>query len=226
MSMVIATEKSANRKIGPVSTTYASQASCPKSCPFFNNGCYAEGGLVGIHTAKLNKATTAGTRPIDVARAEAAAIGTLSGTRPMRLHIVGDCRTVMATLTVAKAVREYIAKAGQKVWTYTHAWRKVPRIAWDGVSVLASCENTTDAKKAMKRGYAAAIVVDHHESDKAYKVDGLTVIPCPEQTGKAASCADCRLCWNDTALRNRSAVIAFAAHGYRVKNVKQAVNNT
>jgi hypothetical protein len=73
----------------------------------------------------------------------------------------------------------------------------------------------------MRRGYAASIVVPEHNGPKAWKAEGMTVIPCPEQTGRSQDCTTCKLCFNDKALLKRRAVIAFAAHGQSAKKVKQ-----
>jgi hypothetical protein len=211
--LVVGVLKSDNRKIGNVATTYASQASCPKSCPFFNNGCYAESGFTGFTTRRLNKATTDFTTEQDVANSEASVIDRMSGKLPLRLHVVGDCATPEAAATVSAAAGRYIERGGQKVWTYTHAWRKVNRKHWGKVSVLASTESVHGIRMARKRGYAAAIVVESHPADgKAYTLDGEKIIPCPEQT-RGLTCDQCRLCWNDESLKKRKATIAFAAHG-------------
>ncbi|CAM6053500.1 unnamed protein product [Sphagnum tenellum] len=117
----------------------------------------------------------------------------------------------------------YIARvkfAYHKVYTYTHAWRKVARSSWGPVSVLASCETIADTKLALKRGYASALVVDHHNGPNAYMLDGMRVIPCPQQT-KGITCDKCRLCTDDQYLKSVSGVIAFAAHGVRTKMVKE-----
>jgi hypothetical protein len=144
----------------------------------------------------------------DVARAEADAIDSLSGTRPLRLHVVGDCPTDDAARIVSDAAERYTARGGGRAWTYTHAWRDVVRASWQSVSVRASCETADDVRAAHARGYDAAIVVDSHKSDRAYDVDGIRVVPCPEQT-RGRSCADCGLCMRP------GTTIAFAVHGAR-----------
>src|SRR3954471_22586531 len=92
--LVKAIEVSANRKLGPVSTTSVSQVSCPGTCPWYDDGklgspCYANNGFLGWHTAKLNSGK--GTH-LDAANEEAEVISRLPGTRPLRLHVVGDCK--------------------------------------------------------------------------------------------------------------------------------------
>jgi hypothetical protein len=212
----LAVETSDNRKLGPVSATYTSQSSCPRSCPWFGAGCYAETGMVGWTTRRLNRSGQRG--PLAVARAEARAIDGLTGDRLLRLHVVGDARTNAAARVLGAAARRYTLRGnsprrGRKVWTYTHAWRTVERSSWGpAVSVLASVETAREARVAMAAGYAAALVVIDFEREGAYEVDGLKVLPCPEQT-RGVTCRDCGLCRDDDRLRSAGLVIGFAAHG-------------
>jgi hypothetical protein len=219
---VIAVEKSSNSKIGAVSTTYVSQESCPKTCPFMGSGCYAESGMVAMHTNRLNKSPL---KALDLAKAEAQAINTLSGKRDMRLHIVGDCTTNSIAKIVSKAADKYKAKHHRKVWSYTHAWAKVERSSWNSVSVLASTETTKDAKLAIAKGYAAAIVVHKHKDTKVYMQDGLKIIPCPQQNNLTTSCETCKLCWDDQRLLKNNMVIAFATHSQGKTKIDKTLTN-
>jgi len=203
-----------------VAATYVSQASCSKKCPFLENGCYGESGNMGIHTRRLNVATAT---KLELAETEAdmiaAATSTLIEEQPLRLHVVGDSDTVMGTDIISKAALWWPGP----VWTYTHSWRTVARRWWRKVSVLASCETLADVRKAMNRGYAAALVVDQHTSDRAYVTeDGIKLVPCPNQT-KGVTCAQCKLCWKDKWLRAARTVITFAAHGSRKRAVADVV---
>ena len=174
----------------------------------------------------LNKRGPAPRSGLDATRQEAALIDAEinppSG-RPLRLHVSGDCKTRKAADVLSAACERWRNRGGGPVWTYTHSWRSIPRATWRGVSVLASVETITDAKRAMKRGYAAAIVVAEHPADgKAHRVDGVRVIPCPQQT-RGTSCVDCGLCMKDSMLQSGSGVIAFAAHGAGTKRAKRAL---
>jgi hypothetical protein len=163
---------------------------------------------------------------LDCARAEAREIDALPDNgRDLRLHVVGDCPTNGAARIVAAAAARYVARGGGSVWTYTHAWRKVHRASWGSVSVLASVETMADAKLAQARGYAVAMVVPEHASDRAEVVDGSRVVPCPEQSGRGVTCVDCRLCMSDGNLRDRStpAIIALAIHGQSSKRAAAAI---
>lgn len=217
---VVAVERSRNTKVGDCSATYVSQASCPADCALRNAGCYAEYGHVGLVTNRVNAEEQI--NALVLAKREAKAIRALSGERPLRLHVVGDCRTDAAARTVAAACGEYTTRYGSPVWGYTHAWRDVPADAWGPVSVLASCERPEQIQAARDRGYATAIVVDRHVSDKRYTVDGERVIPCPQQT-RGVSCAECRLCWDAGRLKRDRVSIAFEAHGVQASKVRNVI---
>jgi hypothetical protein len=171
-------------------------------------------------TRRLNRCRRA--TPAALARLEARAIDGLSGDRPLRLHVVGDCCTEAATRIVAEAARHYRARRGSPVWTYTHAWSVVPRAAWGEVSVLASCESTLQARQAQRKGYAAALVVDRFQREGAYDLDGVRVLPCLWQT-RRVSCRRCRLCWDDGRLLARGLTIGFEAHGAGMARARLAL---
>jgi hypothetical protein len=209
--------KTTNRKTGPVNVTHASQASCPKDCPFYGQGCYAEEGVQAFVTRRLNRAPER--RAERIARREARAIGALKDpTKPLRLHIVGDARTDRAARILATAARQYSGP----VWSYTHAWRRVARSSWGSVSVLASCETVSDVLEARTRGYAAALVVDRMPERTEALGSELAGIPCPAQT-RDLQCIDCRLCFRDQALLAGGRVILFEAHGSGARKVRAAL---
>lgn len=211
---VSAVERSQDRKLTtdhkarPVSVTLAPQYTCPTTCGFYNNGCYAERGPLGIQTHRLNNSENNG--PINSAESEANAIKNLSGKYPLRIHVVGDSTTNEGTCLLADAADVYNGKYDQPVWTYTHAWRTVDRESWGDISVLASCETEQDVIDANNRGYATALVADHKTVSK--KVGNTNAILCPQQTGLKKDCEECRICMKDKRLLGRATVI-FSPHG-------------
>lgn len=218
---------SGNTKLGPIAATYVSQASCPKSCPFFGKGCYAENPpLVWAATRHLNRSRVR--TPERLAYHEARLIDKLPADRDLRLHVVGDTTTAGAARRLAAAAARYIARGaaagypGIRVWSYTHAWRNVPRKAWGAIAILASCETPADVRAARARGYATALVVPKYPGKAAYRHGGVTVVPCPSQTA-GVTCADCRLCTRDEHLRKRKLTIGFEAHGTRRNTVSAEV---
>lgn len=228
----LAVYASENRKLGRASATYAAPASCPSSCPFLGSSddlpaCYAMWGPLGWWWKRFKSGSA-----LAIAKEEAAAIRELRADLPLRLHTAGDAATPAAVRVLAAAAAHYRRNAPAKappqpVWTYTHAWRRVKRDDWGVVSCLASCEAPGGMAEAHARGYAPAIVLQREDFDslrgRAVHRDGFRVVPCPEQTGRARSCADCRLCFRDRALHARRAAIAFRAHGARAGAVDRFV---
>ena len=207
--MAHAQELTSNKKLGLMSTTYAAIGSCPDSCPLLQSkGCYGMLGPVSWQWKKLK-----GSNRLSIAKEEARHIDGLTGLNDLRIHTLGDCSTRSAARIVSAAAERYMARHGRQAYGYTHAWREVSRKDWGTVSVLASCETPQEVRAAQKKGWATAIVVDHHLRETAYTVDGVKLIPCPEQTGRSESCHACRLCLRDKQLRDAGVTIAFAAHG-------------
>lgn len=231
---VTAVEDADNIKLGDMHTTWQSQATCPPLCPWLKEvpvinckgeemmmpACYGNKGQARWTTNRLNRqATEHRMTPEELAREHARAVHTLSGKKHTRVNVVGDSGTDEATRMLSDAIREVYKRAYRfgfretpetDCHAYTHFWKTVSRRAWQDISVLASTESFKDVRKAMKRGYAASIVLpEQHKSPKAYKVDNMTVIPCPQQTGASPTCMDCQLCFKDKWLLKTRRVIAF-----------------
>jgi len=228
-SNVILVEKSENAKLGGMATTHACLATCPDSCPLKASGaCYRNTGSEA-YVAKSLDAHQSNMRDshLTIAKKEASLIDNLKNKVDLRLHTVGDCKSAPAARAVSDACERFMERTGGVAYTYTHAWRDVPRKAWGKVSVLASCESIDDVKLAMKRGYAAAMVIPQyrHETWKATMVGDLRMMPCPKQTGKAESCKTCRVCMRDGLLRKGKVVVVLAAHGptKRMRTVLEAL---
>src|SRR3990167_9127530 len=114
---VIAVEKSRDSKTGLCAATYAAQQTCPPSCPLLNKGCYAQKGHTGLHTSRLNKASTTLT-PNQIAAQEARKVRTLAKSKHplnLRLHVVGDCADRRSARKVSRASRFYARKTGRLV---------------------------------------------------------------------------------------------------------------
>ena len=210
-----------------VDSTYCSiKATCPKDCSLKDQGCYAQTGHTFFTVKRLDD-NSANKSVLAVAKEEAMAIdnawngGKVPNNQLLRLHVSGDATTNTAAKMISAAVNRWIKRGGKKVWAYTHAWRKVKKDSWGKVNILASVENAKDGVKALKLGYAPAIVVGSFPNDdKAFFNQGVRWIPCPAQT-KDLSCQDCKLCHDTDKLVSRKAGIAFEAHGVQKNKVKR-----
>lgn len=234
MSAAIYVTNSSNRKLSgtrKMDTTYVSiNASCPKTCSLKGEGCYAELGYVGITSHRLDK-DAEGMTALQAAKAEANAIDQCYGgkevpNKDLRLHVSGDTRTIEGVKLVNSAIKRWKKRGGNACFSYTHAWNKVPRSKWSNVSILASISSIKEVAAARKQGYAPAMVVESHLSDKTFKIDGSNVkwIPCPAQTKEDVSCSSCRLCTKADWLFSSNHGIAFAAHGARKNFIKRHLN--
>lgn len=221
-------ENSKNEKLGKnVAATYASiEATCPSSCKLKNNGCYAQLGFVGIHNARLNAQRSSYT-PTEIAELEAKLIESSFGGKSipgtfLRLHVSGDVKTKTGVKKLAAASLNYEKRGGGKVWTYSHAWRDLPKELWGQISVLASCDSLNEARMALKRGYAPSMAVPKFKDKKAYMIGGIKFVPCPAQT-MDISCSDCKLCMRGDFLAKNKTGILFEAHGAAKSKIKLRV---
>ena len=205
--MITVVERSRNAKLGPISASYASiRHTCPTSCPLLGHGCYAQKGLVSIHERRLSQSR----KRIDLAQEEARLIRGLSGKRPFRLHVSGDVVNTRGARLISLAMRDHAAKQHQPVWGYTHRWKQIPKTAWNGVSVLASCHSPEEVHQAKARGYAPCVVLpEAHPTRRPYEWEGLKIIPCPAQAEpRTVHCGTCRIC-SHTAWAERGLVLGF-----------------
>ena len=212
-----------------MSTTYkAIKHTCPKGCPMLeagigDDGCYGERGLVGFTTHRLD--SFVGTGPEDrtpeaVARDEATQMDALRTGNKHRAQVVGDSRTPEAATITGSAMVRYERRNRAKTYTYTHAYNPkyndgvaVLKSDWAGARVMASCHNQDDIDIATANGYGSTAVVlrERHPSNKAYRVQvlSLQVIPCPAQfKDSKVTCSECNLC-QQTDLTVRGLCVGF-----------------
>jgi hypothetical protein len=219
-SPVAVAPKSKNGKTGPVATTSASQVTCPDGtrgtvpCPFLRAGCYAETvGMQPFTTKRLNSNTVKNTTTI--ARIEASAIDALPADRKLRVHVVGDCRTITSAGIVGAAMVRYEKRHGHKAWTYTHAWHTVPRSAWKGARVYASVHTATDIAAARANGYTGMAIAstERHASRRVYRLLGISAVPCPAQFDSRVQCETCDICMEPDRIAARGLAVVFEPDG-------------
>jgi len=221
---MFAVDISRNAKVGPVSATYAPRQTCSAGCPFKGHGCYADSGNCRMHNDRISQKALDSMTPAELAHLEASEINDLPGLLPLRLHVTGDARTSAAANILGRACQGYRRKYNQPAWTYTHAWRSVPRMAWGlSVSVLASCETVRDCVRAHDRGYAPALVTVNEEEEKTgLERAGLTGVLCLHAE-RGVPCTICRLCFDDFELHGKGHVILLPPHGSGAGKIRCAV---
>jgi hypothetical protein len=205
------TVRSGNAKTGPIPVSTSSAKTCPTTCPFMGNGCYAASGPLALHW----KAVTAGKRgnPWQEFLADVAA---LPAGQIWRHNAAGDLYrpgTVIGRTALAQLVA---ANRGKRGYTYSHHKRTPATVAAfkaataNGFTVNASCETVAGADHAIAQGLRAVFVVPSTETRTAWDTpDGNRAVLCPAQRIDGLTCEKCRLCQS----RPQNVAVAFKAHG-------------
>ena len=218
---------SGNTKLGPgMAATYTAFSSCPETCPI-REDCYGRfGRMVVKRTFGQMHLAGEGLTPDEIAQQEAELIRRLPAFSPLRLHVVGDCKTAKAAEILAEAAEDYLNRGGPAVFGYTHSWRDVPRNAWGRISILASCEGPQDCINALERGYAAVVIlpVDENpdESVRFYKSQGIKLRLCLHDLD-GTPCVKCTACMNADWLRDHGRVIGLRAHATSKRRLSKKI---
>lgn len=215
-TMVIATEKSGNRKIGnaiqiwivPRNETVTesrrngsdAKIQC-KGCPLASNhGCY----VGSYYVDAIQKAAWAGKKPIAKNRQQI--IDLVKG-RFVRFGAYGNPSLI--PLSLVKLIADNASG-----WTgYFHDWQLMSfdKAKAYGRYFMASCE-PGNVDQALSMGLR--VFATRPQSDPV--PDGL--VDCPSSRG--VQCADCKLC-SGTSKRARS--VSIPVHGYQVRSATKAI---
>lgn len=219
------------------SATYMPIAqTCPGSCTFKGKGCFASSGYSGRAVRRLEEFAK-GKTELELALAEADAIDRLErkgvvpdggrdgkSRRDMRLHVSGDVTDPLGLDAIAAAVARWQRRGGGSAWSFSHAWRSLPRERWRTISILASVETAAQVEEARSRSYVPALTIrEFPQGAKPFRIPGsdTTFIPCPAET-KGATCVECRLCLDrEPYLHDTNKGISFAVHGMSATQAKK-----
>lgn len=224
---IIWTAKSSNKKTGPMPVSTTSSETCPTTCPFKGNGCYAESGPLAFLWKGLDRAgpnaewkngvTTARSTDWNGLCSSVAALkpGTL-----WRHNQAGDLPHTMGTIDDRLFGALVAANAGKRGFTYTHHnaqhnKRNRELVAWavgQGFTVNLSGNTLAHADALADMDVAPVVVV--LPKDVVGNVDiatpkGRKVVVCPATYRDDVSCKSCGLC----AVAKRKVIVGFPAHG-------------
>ena len=233
---------SSNKKTGDIIQSYSSRVTCPASCKFKNNGCYADGYYtarqwnrcdnpedaryvtngkqleIGLKAAVFDKLRKDPTRNKILFRHNIAGDIAIEGSSTIDADRVGTITTAIAVTndTVGNVLQGY---------TYTHctidlnAAEIIRDAASKGFLINASCETAQEVKHAKSFGINAVIAsIDPKETARELKAMGMHGVQCPAQTKDGVSCDSCRLC-----ARDRDAVVIFGVHGTASKKAAKVI---
>jgi len=216
MTQVHLTLKSRNEKVGPIPVSTTEAKSCPSDCPFKKSGCYADGGPLALFWGKVSR------HEAGVSWGEfCSSVAGLPEGQLWRHNQAGDLPSEEGFIDFEAMTELVCSNRGRKGFTYTHhnmnKGMNAQIVQWSneqGFTVNLSGNNLkhADTLAALNIGPVVA-VVDADHPEKSTTPEGRSVVVCPEQTGKAKSCAECKLCQKV----NRSVIVAFRAHGVSKK---------
>ncbi len=217
-------KKSGNKKTGFMPVTYNSRLSCPDSCIFKNNGCYADNYHTRLNWDKVTSGERGGSFKELLNNIKALKPGTI-----WRACVAGDIPSNNKgeiSRTYIKGITE--ANQGLKGYTYTHNRLDIGEnisllktANKQGFTVNISTESEAAADNAVLNSLPAVIVVKSTETRRSWFTKNKNkILVCPAQTS-GINCIDCQLCQS----RPKNLIIAFLAHGNMSKLIDKILDN-
>lgn len=207
---VIYRRKSGNKSTGPIPVTIASPSTCPTSCRFRGDGCFAEFGMLRYH---WSRAARDGLTWSELCRK----VAQLPRGQVWRYGQAGDLPGSGDRLDV-KLLDELVranARAGARGFAITHKPLRtkiereaVRRANEAGFTINLSADDPAHMRERQALGIAPVVVVVR-QSD---------YVLCPAKT-HGVTCERCRLC----TVAHRKLPVAFPAHGQFAARVDQLV---
>ena len=207
------TPKSKNAKVGKMAVTTSTATTCPTSCPFKSNGCYADSGPLKLHWDKVTKGDRGDDWSTFISKIKDLPTGS-----KWRHNQAGDLPGDMEKLDNEKCIELAKANKGKRGFTYTHYdvldnfqnAITVNIMNHLGFTVNVSANNLEHADKLCDLDIApVATVLPIEQTTNTVTPKGRKVVVCPATYKDDVSCASCMLCekWD------RNVVVGFPAHG-------------
>ena len=220
------TLKSGNRKTGCMPVSTSPSATCPASCPFKGKGCYAQGGPIAIHWAKVSSGQR-GTVWSDFT----SQISQLPANTIWRHNQSGDLRGSKNRINKTALNELVAANKGKLGYTYTHysplgntRYAKLNRQAIkaankNGFTINVSAESLEQADRILDLNIGPVVLTVASNAQNTTTKKGRKVVICPAQKSNT-TCGQCKLC----AKSDRKVIVGFRSHGFRSKQVDGLVS--
>ena len=210
---------SSNSKIGKIPATNSSRLTCPDSCPFKLNGCYADGYYTSLNWNKVTSGERGSEWPEFLAAIKAIKPATL-----WRHNVSGDLRPTANNkeLIDSKALTQLAtANSDSRGFAYTHylpskhnirAIRKANKLGFTVNLSANSVAQSIEYKKAFP-DLPVVTVAPSDIGNGTRTIGGQKIVVCPATYKDNVTCKTCKLC----SVSNRDSVVAFPAHGTQAK---------
>jgi hypothetical protein len=242
------TLKTKNPKVGNMAATTSTAKTCPTSCPFKDNGCYADSGPLKLHWDKVTEGERGDDWPTFLDKIKDMPAGS-----KWRHNQAGDLPGDTKDLDSTKCVDLAKANEGKRGFTYTHYdvldnfqnAITVNMMNHLGFTVNVSANNLEHADQLCDLDIAPVATVLPIEWERGNKRQkgkkvwtetlkdyrkriadlrtpkGRKVLPCPATYMDDISCDDCMLCEKWT----RKYPVGFPAHGTSKKKASVVASN-
>lgn len=222
------TRRSSNKKTGPIPVSISPRCTCPDSCPFNRNGCYADSGPLRLHW----DATTRGERGVSF-KDLCSEIAKLPAGQLWRHNQAGDLPGEGDKICSKDMAQLILANTGKRGFTYTHKppthdnLYLVEAANKFGFTVNLSANSLEHADELSVHGQPVVTVLpsDHVNLRSCTTPQGRKVVVCPATRSDVINCSKCALCQK----ADRNFIIGFPAHGNshrKVDAVARQVSST
>ena len=215
--------KSNNPKTGPIPVTTSSRETCPPTCAFFKDDCYAEQFPLSLHWDKVTNGERGDEIPAIVSQIAGFPVNQI-----WRHNQAGDLPGKGNRINGRDLEKITKANTGKRGFTYTHKppaignnARHIAKANAAGFTINLSGNDLAhaDELKALDIGPVVAVIPSTEKRKVFMSPAGSRVVVCPA-TYRDTNCKECGLCQR----ADRDYMIAFPAHGNGKKRIdaKQA----
>jgi len=218
------TRISRNVKTGLIPVSMTERKSCPKSCPWYQKGCYALSGNLNIHWPKVSERGVEWDHFCSLVKF-------LPRNQLWRHNECGDLPGNNLIINSIMLMRLVAANKNKKGFTYTAKpvlgesetnKRNRTLILYanqNGFTINLSGHNLDHADKLydLNIGPVTVVLPKDTIAKVLYTPQGRKVNICPASYNKNITCSNCQICAN----ANRKNIIGFPAHGAAAKTVSE-----
>jgi hypothetical protein len=221
--------RSHNSKTGPIPVSMTSRRTCPPSCPWLGDGCYAEQYFVAVHWRRLGAGR--GITWSDFC----ARVAALSDGQLWRHNEAGDLPGDGDEIDERRLLELAVASRHTRGFTYTHKpvlgeegesyanRRKLAdarMVGAGGLVVNLSADGLLHADQLCDLGLLPVVAVVPRGSPRVLRTPaGRRVVTCPALHDEGTCCANCGLC----ARADRDFLIGFPTHGAQSKRMGESL---
>jgi hypothetical protein len=216
------TLKSANKKTGKIPVSTTEEDSCPRSCPWFEKGCYANSGPLRLHWKHVSNGDRSTSFKTFLEKIRALPAGQL-----WRHNQAGDLPGSGEYIRSNDLAALWSASKHTRGFTYTHKpvlgesvrnRRNASLIKkWNSSSFTINLSGNgidhADQLKALDIAPVTTVLLSSEVRKSFLSPAGNRIVTCPAAINDSVSCSTCKLCANP----NRKTLIGFPAHGSGLK---------